>query len=224
MRNGVRKACHAWFVLLAIYSWAQTPGSSSLIISTRDLPKASLWEPYSFRLQAESGIEPYRWRIAAGSLPQGFTLNPGGQITGTPEDLFHSELSVAATDSSRPPKQVRREFTLATEVPLTAEWSNQAKVNGQRIEGSIKVSNHTGRDFDLTVIVLAVNEIGRATALGYQHFPLQRDTRNLEIPFGDNFSRGNYAVNVDVVGEEGISGRIFRARLVTPNQSITQGP
>jgi len=97
-------------------------------------------------------------------------------------------------------------------------------VNGQRIDGSIKVSNRSGRDFDLTFIVLAVNDIGRATAIGYQHFPLKKNTRNMEIPFGENLSPGNYAVNVDVVGEEPQSNRIFRARLVTGKESITQGP
>jgi hypothetical protein len=113
---------------------------------------------------------------------------------------------------------------LSVEIPLTAEWGRRPTVNGQRIDGSIKVSNNTGRDFDLTFIVLAVNEIGRATAIGYQHFPLKRDTRDMEIPFGDTLSRGNYAVNVDVVGEEPVSNRIFRVRSVAENQQITQGP
>lgn len=224
MRNLGRKACRAGFVLLAMYSWAQTSGSASLAISTKELPKAFLWEPYAFSLQATGGIAPYRCRIASGALPPGFTLNLNGEITGTPEDLFRADLSIAVSDSDRPPKRFQKKFMLVTEVPLAAKWSNRARVNGQRVEGSIKVSNHTGRDFDLTVIVLAVNEIGRATALGYQRFSLQRDTRDLEIPFGDNLSRGNYAVNVDVVGEEGISGRIFRARLVAEGEQVTQGP
>jgi hypothetical protein len=46
----------------------------------------------------------------------------------------------------------------------------------------------------------------------------------MEIPFGENLSPGNYAVNVDVVGEEPSSKHIFRARLVTGKESITQGP
>jgi hypothetical protein len=100
----------------------------------------------------------------------------------------------------------------------------KAQVNDQRIDGSIKISNHSGRDFDLTFIVLAVNDIGRATAIGYQHFPLKKNTTDMEIPFGETLSAGNYAVNVDVVGEEPISKNIFRARLVTGKESITQGP
>ena len=100
----------------------------------------------------------------------------------------------------------------------------KAVVDGQRIDGSVKVSNRTGRDFDLTFVVLAVNEIGRATAIGYQHFPLKSNTRDMRLPFGDRLSRGNYTVNVDLVAEEPISNRIFRARLVAGKQIVTQGP
>ncbi len=126
--------------------------------------------------------------------------------------------------SLRPPNQIKKKLVLTVAIPLTTEWERKARVNGNRIDGSIKVSNRTGRDFDLTVIVLAVNDIGRATAIGYQHFPLKQSTRDMEIPFGDTLSPGNYAVNVDVLGEEPVSNRIFRARLVTGKEQITQGP
>ena len=46
----------------------------------------------------------------------------------------------------------------------------------------------------------------------------------MELPFGDQLSPGNYAVNVDVVGEEPVSRKIFRARLATGKEAITQGP
>jgi len=127
-------------------------------------------------------------------------------------------------DSNNPPEQVNKKFVLSVETPFTAEWDHKTRVNGQRIDGSVNVSNRTGRDFDLTFVVLAVNEIGRATAIGYQHFPLKKDSRDFNIPFGDSVSRGMYSVNVDLVAEEPVSGRIFRARLVTEKQQITQGP
>jgi hypothetical protein len=176
------------------------------------------------RLQASGGIEPYHWHLVAGSLPRHVLLNPDGTLTGILDEIGQFEFAVLVTDNENPPKKLRRTFVLAIETPLTADWLRRAQVSGQRIDGSIKVSNHTGRDFDLTFIVLAVNDIGRATAIGYQHFPLKKDTVDMEIPFGETLSPGNYAVNVDVVGEEPISNRIFRARLVTGKQSITQGP
>jgi hypothetical protein len=212
-------------LLVAFSSWAQqAPSSQSLLIPVKDLPKASLWEPYSFRLQASGGIEPYHWHLIGGSLPRGINLEPSGELAGTTEETGQFEFTVLVTDRDRQPKQLQKTFVLSIEIPLTAEWSRRPTVNGQRIDGSVKVSNTTGHDFDLTFIVLAVNEIGRATAIGYQHFPLKRDTRDMEIPFGDTLSPGNYAVNVDVVGEDPVSNRIFRVRSVAENQQVTQGP
>ncbi len=211
-------------VLLAIYAQAQQPPSESLTVSAKELPKASLWEPYNFPLQASGGIPPYHWRVISGSLPHGLGLRDLGELAGIPDEVGQFEFNVLVSDNSRPPQQQKQKIVLGMETPLTAEWGRRAWVNGQRIDGSIRVSNRTGRDFDLTVIVLAISDIGRATAIGYQHFPLKKDIQDFEISFGDTLSPGNYAVNVDVVGEETISNRIFRARLVTGKQQVTQGP
>jgi hypothetical protein len=131
---------------------------------------------------------------------------------------------VQITDSDNPAKRQQKKFVLRMETPLSADWGRKAQVNSQRIDGSVKVSNRSGRDFDLTVIVLAVNEIGRATAIGYQHFTLKPNTRNFDIPFGETLSRGDYTVNIDVVGEEPVSNLIFRARLVSGEKTVADGP
>src|SRR5947209_3313506 len=196
--------------------YAQQPSiTGPASISTKDPPKALLWERYEFEMQASGGISPYHWYLSGGSLPRGFTLDERGELTGTLNELGSFDFTVLIKDSSNPPKEHKQQLVLDTETPLTAEWLRKTQVNGQRVDGSVKVSNHTGRDFDLTFVVLAVNDIGRATAIGYQHFPLKKDTLDMEIPFGDLLSPGNYSVNVDVVGEEPVSNRIFRARLVT---------
>jgi len=225
MHVGYRSACTTGFLLLAICTQAQqSPSPDSLTISPKELPKASLWEPYAFQLQVSGGIPPYHWRVIGGSLPHGLSLRGPGELAGIPDEVGRFEFNVLVTDNSSRPQPQRQKFVLDMETPLKAEWGRKARVTGARIDGSLKVSNRTGRDFDLTVIVLAVNDIGRATAIGYQHFPLKKDTRDLEISFGDTLSPGNYAVNVDVVGEETISNRIFRARLVTGKEQVTQGP
>ena len=221
------RGLHSRFLLLSIVicvSSVPQETSPSLNIAVPKLPKALLWEAYSFQLTGSGGIPPYRWRQASGSLPAGFELTPTGEIKGTTGKSESSEFTISVTDSSRVPRQFRKTLALATEVPLVSQWKRRPKVSGQRIDGSIKVSNRTGRDFDLTVISLAVNDIGRATAIGYQHFSLKRDTPEVEIPFGDTLSRGNYVVNVDAVGEEPISNRVFRGRLVTGRMAIVEGP
>jgi hypothetical protein len=210
-------------LLLALCAYGQS-GSGSLSIPVENLPSASLWQQYLFRLPAAGGIGLYHWHLTSGSLPAGLRLADNGELAGTPQETGQFELNLLLADSDNPPKQLQKKYSLSVETPLAVDWSHPAKVNGLRIEGSIKISNHTGRDFDLTVIVLAVNDIGRATAIGYQHFLLKKNTRDRDIPFGDSLSTGTYAVNVDVVGEEPISTRIFRARLVTEKESVTQGP
>jgi hypothetical protein len=93
------------------------------------------------------------------------------------------------------------------------------------VEGAVKVSNQTGQDFDFTVIALAVDETGRATAVGYQHFTLKRGTLDFEIPFGENLPHGAYALNLDAVAEVEPTNTIYRARLVTGDKlQVLQGP
>ena len=129
------------------------------------------------------------------------------------------------SDSGKPAYERSQELVLRVVTPLLAEWSEYPKINGQRVEGAIKVSNGTDRDFDLTVIILAVNETGRATAVGYQHVTLKRETSELAIPFGENLPPGAYEVNVDVVAEVPAIDTIYRARLVTKEKlQVQQGP
>ncbi len=207
---------------MAAFSHSQSTPLS--ITAKEDLPTAELWKPFNLQLESSGGVGAHHWRVIAGSLPRNLELNDLGQLSGTPEETGPFEFTAMVRDNDNPPNRINKKLVLTVATPLTAVWERKARVSGNRIDGSIKVSNRTGRDFDLTVIVLAVNDIGRATAIGYQHFPLKQNTRDMEIPFGDTLSPGNYAVNVDVVGEEPVSNRVFRARLVTGKEQVTQGP
>jgi hypothetical protein len=108
--------------------------------------------------------------------------------------------------------------------PLIAEWNPAPKVNGRRIEGGIKVTNQTGHDFDLTVIVMAINENGRATAIGYQHVDM-KDATELQIPVGENLPRGAYSVDGTVVAEIVETNTIHRVHLVSAGKlQVAIGP
>jgi hypothetical protein len=203
--------------LLAGLAWAQQGAATGepLVVRTPRLTKAFLHQPYHFQLQADGGIKPLVWQLERGLLPPGLRLSEDGVLSGSPAQTGEFEFSVSVTDSGRPPSQRYQDLVLDVVAPLLVEWGQYPKVTGQRIEGSIKVSNQTGEDFDLTMIVLAVNEIGRATAIGYQHFTLQQDTSEFELPFGENLSSGTYKINVDVVAEVAESNKIYRSRLVS---------
>jgi hypothetical protein len=194
------------------------------VFQTDPLPKGFLRRPYHFKLEAQGGITPLTWEVTAGTPPTGIELAPDGTLSGTPTELDTFRFIVTVTDSGKPAAQRKREFILSAVAPLVVEWSRKPKVTGHRLEAAIRVSNQTGDDFDFTVIALAVNEYGRATAVGYQHFTLNKDTDEFEIPFAENLPRGAYDVHVDAVGEVASTNSIFRARLAPAEKlQVVQG-
>ncbi len=195
-----------------------------IVLATAPLPKGFLRQPYHFKLEAQGGITPLRWEVTNGSPPEGSNW-PRTALSAVRPRSRQFHFVVTVTDSGRPVAQKKKEFSLEVVAPLVVEWSRKPKITGHRLDAAIRVSNQTGEDFDFTVIALAVNENGRATAVGYQHFTLKKDTDEFEIPFGENLPQGSYDVNVDAVGEVAATNTIFRARLAPAGKlQVVQGP
>ena len=190
---------------------------SPLTIVTETLPQGYPKQEYRVALQASGGVVPYHWRIYAGSLPDGMALDESGMVSGTPLQTGEFHFTAEVKDSAEPPDHRAHEYTLKVVAPLVLEWGNYPRVNADSIAGSVKIQNGTETDFDQTVIVLAVNEYGRAFTLGYQHFPLQPSNEKTEIPFGmQSMPRGTYTLHVDAVAEVPDKYKIYRNRLQTP--------
>jgi len=207
--------------------WAQQAAATGapLVVGTTTLPKAQVHHPYQAGLAAEGGIAPLKWEVTEGSLPAGVVLHADGLLTGTPTETGEFRFTVKVTDSGKPAYERKQQLSLVVVSPLMLQWSRYPKVTGQRLEGAVTVSNQTDRDFDLTVVMLAVNEIGRATAVGYQHFMLKKNSEDVEIPFGENLPHGAYELNVDAVAEIAATNSIYRARLVPKEKFEVQvGP
>jgi hypothetical protein len=213
-------------LLTSFYLAAQQGAATGepIVINGASPPKAFLRVPYRYQLEAKGGITPFQWKVTSGSLPGGLTVGPDGGLAGAPTEIGEFSFTVTATDSGKPLHQKTQKFTIEVVEPLVAKWSHPPKVDGQRVAGSIKVSNQTGDDFDLTVIVIAINEIGRATAIGYQRFDLKRSTLDFEIPFSENLPYGTYQINADVVAEVQATGTIYRSRLAGGKIVMQQGP
>src|SRR5712691_12974873 len=196
-------------------SLAQQGGSTGdpISLQTASLPKGLLRQPYHFKLEAQGGIAPLRWEVTNGALPEGVELAPDGTLSGAPTEVDSFVFVVTVTDSGKPGAQKKKEYIVEVVAPLVVEWSKKPKITGHRLDAAIRVSNQTGEDFDFTVIALAVNENGRATAVGYEHFTLKKDTDEFEIPFGENLPQGSYDLNVDAVAEVASTNTILRARL-----------
>ncbi|HEX3355123.1 MAG: putative Ig domain-containing protein [Terriglobales bacterium] len=196
-----------------------------IVVRTSSLPKSFLRQPYHFKLEAQGGILPLKWEITAGAQPPGIELSSDGTLSGAPTEVDSFHFIVTITDSGKPVRERKKEFTLDVVAPLLVEWSRKPRISGRRVDGAIKVSNQTDQDFDFTFIALAVDPTGRATAVGYQHFTLKKNTDEFEIPFGENLPFGAYDLHADAVAEVPDTNTIYRARLATTEKlQVQQGP
>jgi hypothetical protein len=178
---------------------------------------------FSLHLVALGGFLPYSWSVS-GELPPGLKLHSNaGTIAGTATTPgeYHFELEV--TDSNIPEQRAEQDVTIIVVAGITMAWKQPPGINSNTISGSLVVTNQTGFAVDLTVIVVAVNSIGRATALGYQHFTLAAQSSSPEIPFSSSPGLGTYFVRADAAAHRNYSRRIYRASKQTDNNlQVTQ--
>jgi hypothetical protein len=187
------------------------------------LPETYPGANYAVTFHARGGVPVLHWKVLKGTLPPGLRLDDGGNLRGMPERDGEFQFTTSVKDGSD--QSVQKGFLIRVKSALTADWKVPAHVSGNRIDGSVKVSNTTRDDVDLTFVVLAVAENGRATAIGYQHFVLPPATLDKELPFGDTLPHGGYVIHVDVVGEVAEKNLIHRRRLQTSGPlQVTVGP
>jgi hypothetical protein len=212
--------------LLTRIAFAQQPADlTNLWLDAVSLPKASPRHEYKFQFQAHGGIPPMKYSVSEAKLPVGMKLGDDGLLSGTPTTVGDFKFTVTTTDSSNPPQKAFRSYVLRVLQPMVMEWKRYPRAVGNRIDGSIIVSNNTEDDFDFTFIVLAVAENGRATAIGYQHFPLKSGVDSQEIPFGETLPKGAYALHLDAVSEVPAKDQIYRVRLQAKDKlQILVGP
>ena len=200
--------------------------SAALVIRDESpLPETYPRAYYEYQFHVRGGVPPYHWQLEKGALPPGIKLSPDGVLRGQPERAGEFQFTISVWDSNVPRQAVQKEFILRVRSALTLSWKTPAHVSGNRIDGSVSVSNTTPDDMDLTFVVMAVAGNGRATAIGYQHFVLTPGTVDMELPFGDTLPNGGYVVHVDVVGEVVKRNLIYRERMQTPSPLlVTVGP
>jgi len=201
---------------------AQAP---PLAIVDQALPQLDAGVEFHILLHASGGAPPYVWSVASGDLPEGVTLTPEGLLAGRPTKPGAFAFTLKVEDSGRPAHSIDKEFRAVVAAPLLIEWLQPPKVRDNRIEGVVQLSNGSRDNFDLTVIIVAVADNRRATAIGYEHFPLKAGDINVQIPFGDTLPPGAYAIHADAIAEIPTRNAILRQRLQTPQPlQVKQGP
>ncbi|MBL8173254.1 MAG: IPT/TIG domain-containing protein [Bryobacterales bacterium] len=80
-------------------------GEALRITSAPALPNGLTGNRYEFAFTAAGGARPYRWRIAAGTLPPGLTLSEIGLLSGTPARTGESRFTVEVADATNTTRQ-----------------------------------------------------------------------------------------------------------------------
>lgn len=184
-----------------------------LQILTRFLPLPEAGKPYAVQLRATGGVPPYRW--SADKLPSGLQLDAAtGELSGQPPAPFSVVIHVR--DSAAPAAELTRLLTASAGPPLDLEWRPPPVGGSGQVSGGVQVGNGTGKIITLTVIAVAVNEIGKAFALRYDHEQLAPDAATPDLQFTVALPPGHYTVHVDAVAEIPEFGEIYRDRLERP--------
>jgi hypothetical protein len=202
------------------------PQARELVIENdSDLPVGYPHGTYIVQLRAHGSVSELHWRLEKGSLPPGIKLEDNGLLHGQPLRSGEFQFTVSVIENGNREKAVQKGFVLRVTSALTLNWKTPPRVDGSRIEGSVEVSNTSPDDMDLTFVAMAVASNGRATAIGYQHFVLQRGTIAMELPFGETLPFGGYVIHVDAVAEVAPKNLIYRQQLQTPSVlQVTVGP
>jgi hypothetical protein len=208
--------------------------SSCALLSAQAPPLAVVEQPvppldagidYHLALRATGGAPPYVWSIATGDLPEGIALSADGVLSGRPTKPGTFSFTLKVEDSAHPGHSITKDFHLEVSASMLLEWVEPPKVQDNRIDGTLQVSNGSNDTFDLTVVVVAVAENGRATAIGYEHFPLKPKTTSVKISFGNTLPHGGYTVRADAIAEIPARKAILRQGLETPQPlQIIPGP
>jgi hypothetical protein len=206
-------------ILVGLFSVVcATQTASQIEITTKSLPEAIIERSYSATLMTSGGMAPLSWKIASGKLPPGMELREtAGTISGTPTEPGVFTYSLVVTDSAG--AAATAEFTIRVQGYLVVEWQSSPTLSGNNVSGSLKVANYSRDTFELTVIVVAVNETGKAFALGYQRMDLAATAQQV-IPFSSSLPNGQYTVHADAIAEVPARKQIYRRHMQT-GQPIT---
>jgi hypothetical protein len=196
------------------------------LIEPSELPATYPHGTYQINFHARGNYVPVlHWRVESGALPPGIKLEDNGVLHGEAERAGEFQFVVAVRDGDNPQQAVQRKFLIKVVEGITLAWKVPAHVTGNRIDGSVEVSNTTADDMDLTFDVKAVAENGRATEIGYQHFPLKKGTTGMALPFGETLPHGAYVIYVNLVGEVAKRNAVYRERMQTPSAlQVVVGP
>jgi len=189
------------------------PSGRPFQIVTSNLPSAEIGVEYKAEIRVVGGKPPYRWTVLQQSLPAGLALDSTrGVIFGTPQSDTQFSALMQVSDSSEPPLTMTKLLVTNPGPVLAIRWTDRPHLSLDHLAGAARVKNGSKDDVDLTVIVVAVNEYGKAFALGYEHLTVPRGAETPDLKFDSSLPLGQYTLHADAVAEVPAKNTIYRDR------------
>ena len=159
-----------------------------LTVATGSLPSGTVNVPYSQNLQANSGVPPYAWSLANGTLlPIGLSLSSSGAISGTPIVTGIFNFTVQVKDSSTPNPQTA---SANLSITITPGATTDGKLSGNYV--------FSVRGFDLNGLFVAA---GSFVADGQGNISSGiTDINNTAISLLSQTFNGTYSIGQDGLG------------------------
>jgi hypothetical protein len=99
---------------------------SVLVVNTSSLPSGTVGSSYAHVATASGGKPPYAFSLSSGSLPPGLTLDPAGNVYGTPTAAGTYAFSLQASDSLQTSAPQQFSITIVAALsPLTVATPSQ---------------------------------------------------------------------------------------------------
>lgn len=118
------------------YSLAAT---ASQEVGALSLPDGKVGQGYEYHLRSEGGLPPLTWRVVAGELPPGISLEASAKLRGVPSTPRREAyiFTIEVSDSSQPPQTFAQAFSLniqASSLRIVAEGRKLKILPASRVD------------------------------------------------------------------------------------------
>jgi hypothetical protein len=198
-----------------------------LKIKPETLKLATATEPYSQTLSAAGGTAPYGFSVESGTLPEGVTLSPSGELAGTPTTAGTSTFTVLATDSSTPARTVTKAYSLTVQLDVAPRSLHKYKAN-RVVDIQLTAAGGSGA-YEFTLAsgqlpedVVVVSEpgfealSGDAFRAGTYEFAIEAKDKSTGVT-GTRHYRWKIALNMSAEGGAQPEGTVGKSYFATAN-------
>ena len=186
--------------------------TSTLQITTTQLPGGILAGSYTSTLAATGGTPPYSWTLSGGTLPKGLTLSSAGAISGTPSVAGAFPFTVQVKDAASNSASANLTINVSTPQPSVVVTSPASDAT---VSGSISVTGTASDTVNLSLVQVSVDGGSFADASGTSSWTFSLATGSL--------TNGSHTLTAQVTDSAGITATSAPVTITVNNSSAASG-